>query len=166
MSSARSFFLMQIKVIFIRMVSHLARFETEAQGNSEMAYLFFSSLRLNRSLQLFWALANLCRLWGSGHNFIRSAMLQIHIRFEIIVHEVLMVRHWIKQSSLDRFHRKRQATAENNCGEEGKCWESEPKTTEATEELRSQKRYEKKEETRGQNIWTGVEENICHDFLP
>ena len=40
LSSARIFIFMQIKVIFIRMVSHLHvdSFETEAQGNSEMAY--------------------------------------------------------------------------------------------------------------------------------
>ena len=37
MSSACSFIFMQIKVIFIRMVSHFA-FETEAQGTSEKAY--------------------------------------------------------------------------------------------------------------------------------
>ena len=30
---------MQIKVIFIRMVSQLDEIETEAQGNSEMAYI-------------------------------------------------------------------------------------------------------------------------------
>ena len=58
---------------------------------------------------------------------------------------------------MDRFLRERQAPAEINCGEEGKCRELEPKTTEATEAT-------KKEETRGQNILTGVEENICHDF--
>ena len=40
MSSVCSFIFMQIKVIFMRMVSHLdSRFETEAQGNSEIAYL-------------------------------------------------------------------------------------------------------------------------------
>ena len=39
MSSACSFIFIQIEVTFIRMVSHLdSRFETEAQGNSEMAY--------------------------------------------------------------------------------------------------------------------------------
>ena len=47
------------------------------------------------------------------------------------------------QSSLDRFIRKRQAPAESNCGEEEKCQEKEPKTTEDMEDS------------------TGVEENIC-----
>ena len=56
------------------------------------------------------------------------------------------------QSSLDRFIRKRQAPAESNCGEEEKCQEKEPKTTEA---------LRRKEETRGPIISTGVEENIC-----
>ena len=45
------------------------------------------------------------------------------------------------QSSLDRFLRKRQAPAESNCGEEEKCQEKEPKTTEATEDSSSRKRY-------------------------
>ena len=38
MSSACSFIFMQIKVIFIRMVSHLDLLETEAQRNAEMTY--------------------------------------------------------------------------------------------------------------------------------
>ena len=38
MSSAYSFISMQIKVMFIRMLRTLSRFETEAQGNSEMNY--------------------------------------------------------------------------------------------------------------------------------
>ena len=40
MSSSCSLIFMQIKDTFIRMVSHLAEtcFETERQGNSEMAY--------------------------------------------------------------------------------------------------------------------------------
>ena len=42
MSSACSFIFMQIKVIFIRMVSHL---DSEVQGNSEMAYLQWRPLK-------------------------------------------------------------------------------------------------------------------------
>ena len=61
------------------------------------------------------------------------------------------------QSFLDRFLRKRQAPAESNYGEEEQCQEKEPKTTEATKDLS----LRRKEETRGQNISTGVEENIC-----
>ena len=49
MSSARSFFFMQIKVIFIRMVSDLDSHETEAQGNSEMAYYQRANTKLRGS---------------------------------------------------------------------------------------------------------------------
>ena len=38
MSFACSFSFIQIKLVFIRMVSTYTRFESEAQGNSEMAY--------------------------------------------------------------------------------------------------------------------------------
>ena len=65
------------------------------------------------------------------------------------------------QSSLDRFLRKRQAPAESNCGEEEQCQEKEPKTNRSYERLELPEALRRKEETRGQNISTGVEENIC-----
>lgn len=124
---------------------------------------FFSpSLRSNRPLQPFWALRpsrQVCVESGDLDTTLSSdpPSCEIHIA----VHEVLPVRHWIMQSSLDRFLRIRQATAESNCGEEEQCQEKEPKTTEAAEDSSSRKRYEKKEEKWGQNTSTGVEGNIC-----
>ena len=56
------------------------------------------------------------------------------------------------QSSLNRFLRKRQAPAESNCGEEEKCQEKQPKTTEAMEDLSSWKCYEEKRKQEGRTF--------------
>ena len=56
------------------------------------------------------------------------------------------------QSSLDRFLRKRQAPAERNCGEEEQCQEKELKTTEATKDSSSRKRYEEKRKQEGRTF--------------
>ena len=60
MSSACSFIFMEIKVNFIRMGLHLTRLETEAQGNSEMAYwpplspITNSNHTVSKVVRLFW----------------------------------------------------------------------------------------------------------------
>lgn len=96
---------------------------------------------------------------GHGDKFVSNVGIwtQLYwipiLRIYIAVREVLAVRHWIMQSSLDRFLRKRQAPAESTCGEEEQCQEKEPKPTEATEDLSSRKHYEEKRKQEGKTFW-------------
>ena len=85
---------------------------------------------------------SLCRMWGSGHNFIGSISTILRIQYCCLRGSGSSKLNYAE--FFEQISQKRQAPAESNCGEEEQCQEKEPKTTEATKDSSSWKRYEEK----------------------